>query len=558
MRVVDLIAGILKREGVKYLSCYPTTPVIEAAAAVGIRPIVCRQERVGVGIADGYARVTNGAAPAVFAMQYGPGAENAFPGVSTAFSDSSPVLLLPLGHPRGRDRVFPMFSSVRSYASVTKSAEQISVPERAADAMRRAFGALKNGRPGPVLVELPADVAAAEVSEDLLRGYAPVKRTRAQADPEDVERAARALLEAERPVILAGAGVLYARATDELRELAELLRIPVMTTMEGKSAISEKRHPLALGVGSSVMAGPAWRFLKDADVLFAVGSSLTDHGLAAPVPAGKKIIQATNDPVDLGKSRPVEHPLLGDAKLVLRQFIDCCAARAGGADGAAREGVEERVARARKVWLDEWAPKLDSDEVPINPYRVIRELMRSAPASGAIVTHDSGNPRYEVLPFYQSDGPRSYLGWGKSHQLGTGLGLIMGAKLAAPEKFCVNFMGDAAFGMTGLDFETAVRANLPICAAVLKNSTMAVEKSHMALSHEKYGTRDVGGEYADIARALGGWARRVEDPAEVGAAFLEARRKTEEGAPALLEFITSEEMAYSHANPFGQPPRASN
>ena len=119
-------------------------------------------------------------------------------------------------------------------------------------------------------------------------------------------------------------------------------------------------------------------------------------------------------------------------------------------------------------------------------------------------------------------------------------------------------MGDAAFGMTGLDFETAVRANLPICAAVLKNSTMAVEKSHMALSHEKYGTRDVGGEYADIARALGGWARRVEDPAEVGAAFLEARRKTEEGAPALLEFITSEEMAYSHANPFGQPPRASN
>lgn len=129
MRVVDLIAGILKREGVKYLNCYPTTVLIEAAASIGIRPIVCRQERVGVGIADGYARVTNGAAPSVFAMQYGPGAENAFPGVSTAFSDSTPVLLLPLGHARSRDRVFPMFSSVRAYASVTKSTEQINVPK---------------------------------------------------------------------------------------------------------------------------------------------------------------------------------------------------------------------------------------------------------------------------------------------------------------------------------------------------------------------------------------------------------------------------------------------
>ena len=243
MRVVDVIAEILKREGVNHLNCYPTTVLIEAAAAIGIRPIVCRQERVGVGIADGFARVTNGASPSVFTMQYGPGAENAFPGISTAYSDSTPMLLLPLGHARGRDRVFPMFSSVDSYASVTKSAEQINVPERVADAMRRAFHALRNGRPGPVLVELPADVAGMDVSEDMLRGYAPVKRARAQGDPKDVESAADALVNAKRPVILAGAGVLYAEATDELRELAELLQIPVMTTMEGKSAISEANHP---------------------------------------------------------------------------------------------------------------------------------------------------------------------------------------------------------------------------------------------------------------------------------------------------------------------------
>ena len=549
MRVVDVIAEILKREGVNHLNCYPTTVLIEAAAAIGIRPIVCRQERVGVGIADGFARVTNGASPSVFTMQYGPGAENAFPGISTAYSDSTPMLLLPLGHARGRDRVFPMFSSVDSYASVTKSAEQINVPERVADAMRRAFHALRNGRPGPVLVELPADVAGMDVSEDMLRGYAPVKRARAQGDPKDVESAADALVNAKRPVILAGAGVLYAEATDELRELAELLQVPVMTTMEGKSAISERNHPLALGVGSSVMSGPAYHFLKDADLVFAVGTSLTDHGLATPVPGGKTIIHATNDPVDLNKSHHAAHPVLGDAKLVLRQFIDCCTELVKGAGRG--EGVKAQVAQTRKAWLDEWAPKLTSDEKPINPYRVIWELMQNVPPAEVIATHDSGNPRFEMLPMYLCDTPRSYLGWGKSHQLGTGLGLAMGAKLAAPDKFCVNFMGDAAFGMTGLDFETAVRENLPICTVVLKNSTMAVETTHMAISHEKYGTRDVGGEYADIARALGGWAKRVEDPAEVGAAFVEARRKTEEGVPALLEFITSEELAYSHPHPFG-------
>ena len=548
MRVVDVIAQILKREGVEHLSCYPTTVLIEAAAAAGIRPIVCRQERVGVGIADGFARVTNGATPAAFAMQYGPGAENAFPGISTAFSDSTPVLLLPLGHPRGRDGVFPMFSSVRSYASVTKSAELLTTPERVVDAMRRAMNALRNGRPGPVLVEIPADVATMEVDEGLLARYTPVKKARAQADPADVESAAEVLVNAERPVILAGAGVLYAEAGAELAELAELLQIPVMTTMEGKSAISEKNHPLALGVASSVMAGPAYA-LKDADAVFAVGASLTDHGLATPIPPGKTLIHATNDPGDLNKSFPAAHPVLGDAKLVLRQFIACCAERLGGT--SPRAGVAEAVARAKQAWLAEWTPRLASSEKPINPYRVIAELMRSVPPAEAIVTHDSGNPRYETLPFYQSDGPRSYLGWGKSHQLGTGLGLAMGAKLAAPEKFCVNVMGDAAFGMTGLDFETAVRANLPVCTVVLKNSTMAVETHHMAVSHARYGTRDVGGEYAEIARALGGWAKRVEEPGEIGAAFTEARRQNEEGRPALLEFITSAEMAYSHPHPFG-------
>jgi acetolactate synthase-1/2/3 large subunit len=163
VNVIDAIARILKTEGAEFLSAYPTTPLIEAAAKADIRPVLCRQERVGVGIADGYARVRNGKGLAVFGMQYGPGAENAFPGVATAYSDSTPMLLLPLGHQRDRAQVFPLFSSARTYASVTKSVETITAGGQVADVMRRAVSLMRMGRPGPVMVEIPVDVVSEEV-----------------------------------------------------------------------------------------------------------------------------------------------------------------------------------------------------------------------------------------------------------------------------------------------------------------------------------------------------------------------------------------------------------
>ena len=483
-------------------------------------------------------------------MQYGPGAENAFAGVATAYADSTPLLLLPMGNPRDRDGVRPLFSSVKSFATVTKSVEQINVPERTVDALRRAFAAIKIGRPGPALVELPLDVAAQDIDPALVEAYQPVQSARTQADPGDVERAVKAILKAERPLILAGSGVLYAEASSELQRLAELLKLPVMTTMGGKSAISERRHPLALGSGSGVMSGTVYHFLKHADLVFAVGSSLTRHLMVTPIPPGKTIVQVSNDPADLHKSYPVDIAVLGDAKLALRQVIDCTRDVLGRRACKDGRDVASEIKHCRASWLETWTPKLTSNETPINPYRVIWDFMQTVPPSEAIVTHDSGNPRYEIMPFYQSDGPRTYLGWGKSHQLGTGLGLCIGAKLAAPDKFCVHFMGDSAFGMTGLDFETAVRAGLPICCIVLKNSIMAVEANHMRVSHEKYKARLVGGDYADIARALGGWAERVELPQYVAPAIMRARRATEEGVPALLEIITSEEPEYSYLRPF--------
>src|SRR5881628_3010304 len=390
MKVVDAIAEILKRERIEFLSAYPTTPIIDSAAAAGIRPVLCRQERVGVGIADGFTRTTNGRRIGVFAMQYGPGAENAFAGVATAYSDSVPILVLPLGHQRDRAQVFPLFSSAKTYASVTKWVETLNQPEQVNEVMRRAFNLIKMGRPGPVMVEIPADVAVAEVG-DLALAYKAVKATQPAGNPRDIQAAARVLVQAKRPVIHAGQGVLYAEASEELLELAELLQAPVMTTLEGKSAFPED-HPLALGTGGGgVMSGPSHHFLSQADVVLGIGCSFTRHGMASNIPTGKTIIHATNDERDLNKNYAADHPILGDAKLVLRQFIDAARDLLGGRsrDG----GAAGEVQQARETWLKEWMPKLTSNEVPITPYRVIWDCMQAIDSRDAIVTHDSGSPR---------------------------------------------------------------------------------------------------------------------------------------------------------------------
>ena len=547
MRTVDAIAEILKREGVEYLPCFPTTSVIESCAEAGIRPIICRQERVGLGIADGYSRTTNGDKMGVFAMQYGPGAENAYSGAATAFSDSTPLLLLPLGHPQDRQGVFPLYSSLESYASITKSIEQINTPERTSQVMRRAFAALRQGRPGPVAVEIPADIAVEDVSEESFY-YVPSRRAASQGDPGDVEAAARALCSASNPVILAGQGVMYAKASEELQELAELLQAPVTTTLLGKSAFDET-HPLALGSAALTSSSTLVNFMRRADVVFGIGTSLTRHNMVLTIPAGKTLIHSTNDPRDINKDYSADVPIVGDAKLVLRQMIDACREIVG--DGRKDSNTADEIARERDAFIDAWKHKLTDDSRPMSPYRVIWDFMNTIPPEQAIVTHDSGSPRDQIVPFYRSKGPRTYMGWGKSHGLGTGLGLVMGAKLADPGKVCVNFMGDAAFGMVGLDFETAVRSNIPIITVVLNNSHMAAEVSAMADSHRLYGTRDLGGNYADMGRAMGGYAERIEDPNEVSAAFTRARQVTEqEGRAVLLEFITSIETEASHRRPF--------
>jgi acetolactate synthase-1/2/3 large subunit len=542
MRTIDLIAEWLRHEGTRYLFCFPTSVLIEACAQAGLKPVVCRQERVGVGMADGYSRVTNGTTPGAFAMQFGPGAENAYAGIATAFSDSVPMLLLPLGHPLDRQGVAPLFTARDGYRSVAKSVEVVTSPARTVDALRRASAALRVGRPGPVVVEVPADIAIQHVP-NAPTAWPSISRTVAGGDPADVLAAAGALCAARRPVVLAGQGVLYARASARLVALAELLGLPVATSLLGKSAFPET-HPLALGCASQVTSAPATEFLRGADLILTVGSSLTRHATKVSLPADVPLVQITNDPSDLHKDYAVEHAILGDARLVLDQLIEACRDIVGPS-ARALDPVAAEIAAIDQRWRAAWHARATHPGQPINPYRVIHEFGQTFDPTECIVTHDSGNPRGQLVPFYRCGGPRSFLGWGMSHGLGTSLGLTMGAKLACPEKLCVNFMGDAAFGMVGLDFETAVRHAIPIMTLVLNNSGMASEVRDMPFAEAHYATSNLGGDYAAIARALGGHAERVVDPNEIRPALLRAREVTREGTPALIEFITAREMTLS-------------
>src|SRR5690348_4998184 len=272
MKAASVVADILKREGVQFLIGYPVNPIIEAAAEADIRTIIVRQERTGLHMADAVSRVTSGQRIGVFCMQHGPGTENAFGGVAQAYGDSVPIVVIPMGYPRRLANIPPNFSALLNFRNVAKWVEQVNLPELAPEAMRRAFTQVRNGRPRPAVIEIPTDVFDLELAGPL--DYAPAPTYRSAPDPRDVERVARALIAAERPVLYAGQGVHYARAWAELRQLAELLEAPVTTSLEGKSAFPED-HPLSLGSGGRSMPRPVHSFLQSADLIFGIGCSFS-------------------------------------------------------------------------------------------------------------------------------------------------------------------------------------------------------------------------------------------------------------------------------------------
>lgn len=544
MNGIDYIAQILKQEGVDWMSCFPSNPLITAAAKIGIRPIAFRHERGAMMAADGYSRISDRKRFGVVAVQSQAGAENIMGGLSQAYADNVPVLVMLGGNALNQLSVRPNFHAAQRMQGWAKQIETIYTPGQVGDVMRRAFHALRNGAPGPVVVELTQDVCGQDLPEAAMNYRSP-KLSRQTPEAADIVAAVDGLLKASKPVIWAGAGVLASGATEALRELAELTAVPVFCTMPGKSAMDE-RHPLALGAGGGTTTKAAHAWLTESDVFLGLGTSLTRSPYGQAIRGGKVMIHNTVNPDDINKDEAADVGLVGDTLLTIEALIVEVKARTGGKGTGDRAKVEAEVAAVKAEWMAEWTPILTSDEEPMSYYRVIHELNQNLDLENSIVTHDAGAPRDSIVPFYNATTPHSYIGWGKTTHLGFGIPLMVGAKMAEPDKFCLNLMGDGAFGMSGTDIETAARSGVAITTVLLNNSAMATYSGPTqgtigAEAREQYGVSTMHGDYAKIAEGMGAVGLRVSKPSEMGPALHEARRLNGEGRTVLIEVAANVE-----------------
>ena len=539
------ISKILKKEGVEWIACFPNNPLIEAVAKEGIRPIMFRQERGGIMAADGYSRTMMGEKFGVFACQGGPGAENSYGGIAQAFADSVPIMFIPDGIPLYNSDVSPSFISSKNFIDITKWSKSINDSDRIVPLMKRAFHSLKNGRPSPVLLEMHRDHMTQDVNN--LEDYKSPNQSKFFPTDDFIDSAVKLLINSKNPIIWSGQGVLYSSATEELKELSSLLSLPVITTMPGKSSFDE-RNALSLGSANRTAPKTVWKYLGISDTVFAIGSSLTITNYGITIPNGKKIIHSTNNYEDINKDYDVEIPLLGDSKLVLQKMIECIKSNYKNhiSSDEQRETIKEEIKKVKDEWIKEWDNLLNSDMNPINPYRIVNEINKNIDHENTIVTHDAGHPRDQMMPFITATNPGSYIGWGKSTHLGYGIPLMIGAKIAKPEKFCINFMGDGAFGMSGLDIETSQRSGSPITTIVMNNGTMGGYPQNYPQSIEKFQTIKMTGNYAKIAEGMGAKGISVDNPNEIKKAILDARKFNDDGFSVLIDIKTQPELKMSN------------
>ena len=537
------LVRILKAEGVEWVSTFPSSPINNACGEEGVRNLMMRTERFAVAVADGFSRVSNGKQFGVCSVQGGmnaAGIQAAYGGLAQAYEDSTPLLCVTEGVPPGINGT-GRYDIADAFSSVTKWTGYINKPHRVPELMRRAFTYLKTGRPGPVLIEIPRRLDEYDESE---HPYTTVKGWKHQGDPRDVKAAVRALLSANKPLIYAGQGIFHADACDELLEFAELVQAPVLTTLKGKSAFPED-HPLSLGVRGT----PAERFLHSSDLIFAVGCGLSPGRFShhIPEPSGKIIVQCTIDETDINRNYRVDHAVVGDAKLVIRQLIVEVEKQAGSSVKP-RKGLLEEIEAAKREHMEKYMTLLTSDETPINPYRVYWELMHTIDRTNSFVTHDSGNTRDQLSTVYEALIPHGFMGWGNVSTLGFGLGAAVGAKLAFPERQMVNVTGDAGVGYQLGNYEALVRNKIGITTIHINNSGFAgYGPGFWGPGHSPYTAEVTPSSILKMAKAveaLGEYAERVEDPDEIAPALKRAFKENRSGRPAYIEVICCQYPVY--------------
>jgi acetolactate synthase I/II/III large subunit len=546
MRGAEIVASALKTEGVEFVAGVTggsTMHMYDAIHAAGIPILVCRHERGAADIADGYARASG--KPGVVLVEMGPGAINAMAGIANSYPDSVPVILLMGGvaHNLVGRTAYQENELMDIFRTVTKWEMTVPMASRLPEAMRRAFSLTTAPRPRPVAIEVPSNVAAA-ACDDAVK-YEPLrqKRFRFRADPADINRAVDVLLKAEKPLILAGAGVIRSNAHSELIALAERLGIPVATSLAGKSAFPDN-HPLALGLGALHKARyntkPALWCSEQADVVLAIGAAFRQQATVsfAPVPPAKKIIQVDIDPSEFNKSYMTDVAVLGDAKLVLQDISDAIGSKAKSFWGGA-EALKKEIATRKKADREAWMVNLGSDAVPINPHRVVWELMQVMDHKKSLVVHDSGSPRGLICYHWECIVPNSFVAFGNQSCMGWSVGAGIGAKLGAPDKDVVVFLGDGSFGMSGMEINTAVRNNIKATFVVINNGgfdlTRGQAKKVLKKESPDIPWMALNGDIAKVCEGLGAYSQSVTKPQDLRGAFERAFAAKE---PAVVEVHT--------------------
>jgi acetolactate synthase-1/2/3 large subunit len=545
------IIKILKQEGVEFLSVMPVGNLTYQASKEKLRIIMMRNERFAVGLADGYSRASNGKKIGVFNVQGGAfpvGAEIAQGAVAQAFEDSSPILGImagPMLSQLGQNR----FDITRQYSGITKWTAYIPESRRIPEFMRRAFTYLRTGRRGPVILHTSSwsfgtlELANWGDYDNTKYPYEPVKGWRCPGDPRDVEVTVRAILAAKKPVIYAGQGIFYADACQELVEFAELIQVPVVTTLLAKSAFPED-HSLSAGVSGI----PAEHYIGGADLVFGIGESLSPGDFKHYFNGSDKIIiQADIDERDINTRYKIDHAIIGDAKLILQQLIS-------EVKKQARQGIrkneklqdEIRDLKAKK--MSQYKQAIESNERPINPYRVYWDLMNTIDRTNSVVSHEAGNTRDQLRTIYEAIIPRGFIGWGNASSLGFGLSAAAGAKLAYPERDCIHVTGDGGIMYQIGNFEALVRENIAITTIHINNSGFAGYGPGFWGSGHNPETSVVTSSNilstGRMAEALGEHAERVEEPDEIVPAIKRAIKVNHSGKPALIEFICSQYPVY--------------
>jgi acetolactate synthase-1/2/3 large subunit len=376
------LVRILKAEGVPWVACYPTNHVNNALGAEGVPILMMREERYAVAVADAFSRVTGGKKIGVCTVMGGKnaaGLQLAYGAVAQAYEDSSPLLVITAGVELGASG-HTHYDMAHGFQSVSKWVGTIDKAERVPDFMRRAFTYLRSGRPGPALLIVPPNLGEYDEAE---HPYTPVKGWKSAPAPDDVKAAVQVLLRARDPLLYVGEGILYGDALDELRQFAELAQVPVLTTLKGKSAFPEN-HPLSVGVRGSL----AEHFLRKCDLLFSLGSSLFPNRFSHVIPDAelKTIVQCTVDLLDINRSYETKCAVIGDAKLTLRALSDELSAQTGGGVRK-KQGLLDEIKAGKEVFMAKYRPLMESNEKPLNPYRVFGDLMKVLNPQNSFLSH---------------------------------------------------------------------------------------------------------------------------------------------------------------------------